>query len=43
MIARNMWDNSAYYQIISDIDNTLLKAVEEIKSDTFKKEKLVYK
>ena len=42
-IARNMWDSSAYYQVISDIDNALLKAVEEIKSDTFKKEKLVYK
>src|SRR5690606_36951525 len=26
-IARNMWDSSAYYQVISDIDNALLKAV----------------
>ena len=43
IVARNMWDSSAYYQVISDIDNALLKAVEEIKSDTFKKEKLVYK
>lgn len=43
IIARNLWDSSAYYQVISEIDNTLLKAVEEIKNDTFKKEKLVYK
>lgn len=43
IIARNIWDSSAYYQVVSDIDNTLLKAVEEIKNNTFKKEKLVYK
>lgn len=42
-LARNLWNTSAYFEIISDIDNTLQRAIEEINSDTFKKEKLVYK
>lgn len=43
MIARNLWDSSAFYEIVSNIDTTLQRAVEEINNDTFKKEKLVYK
>jgi carboxyl-terminal processing protease len=42
-IARNLWDTSAYFEIISEIDNALQKAIIEINSNTFKKEKLVYK
>jgi len=43
IIARNLWDTSAYFEIISEIDKPLQRAVEEINNDTFKKEKLVYK
>ncbi len=43
LIARNLWDTSAYYQIANDLNNSFLKAIEEINNDTFRKEKLVYK
>lgn len=42
-IARNLWDNSAYYQVISDIDDAVQTALKEINGSTFKKEKIVYK
>jgi len=42
-IARSLWDTSAYFEIISKVDNTLQKAVEQINSDIFKKQKLIYK
>jgi len=43
LIARNLWDTSAYYQIANDLNDSYLKAIEEINNNTFKKEKLVYK
>lgn len=43
LIARNLWNTSAYYQIANDLNDSYLKAIEEINSNTFKKEKLVYK
>lgn len=42
MVARNIWGTSAFYQISNEFNNSYLKAIEEINSDTFKKEKLVY-
>jgi carboxyl-terminal processing protease len=43
LIARNLWDTSAYYQIANDLNDSYIKAIEEINSNTFKKEKLLYK
>jgi carboxyl-terminal processing protease len=43
LIARNLWDTSAYFEIANDLNDALLKAIEEINGNTFKKEKLVYK
>jgi carboxyl-terminal processing protease len=42
LVARNLWGTSAYYQIANNLNNSYLKAIEEINSDSFKKEKLVY-
>jgi len=43
LIARNLWDTSAYYEIANNLNDALTKAVEEINGNSFKKEKLVYK
>ncbi len=43
LIARNLWDTSAYFEIANELNDSYLKAIEEINSNTFKKEKLVYK
>ncbi|PCI94083.1 MAG: peptidase S41 [Flavobacteriales bacterium] len=43
LVARNLWNTSAYFQIANDLNDSYLKAIEEINSNTFKKEKLVYK
>ncbi|PCJ24599.1 MAG: peptidase S41 [Flavobacteriales bacterium] len=43
LIARNLWNTSAYFQVVNDLNDSYLKAIEEINSNTFKKEKLVYK
>ncbi|MGB0881376.1 MAG: S41 family peptidase [Vicingaceae bacterium] len=43
LIARNLWDTSAFYQIANELNDSFLKAIEEINSNTFKKEKLIYK
>lgn len=43
LIARNIWDTSAYFQIANDLNDSYIKAIEEINGNTFKKEKLVYK
>ena len=43
LIARNLWNTSAYYEIANDLNDSYIKAIEEINSNTFKKEKLVYK
>jgi carboxyl-terminal processing protease len=33
LLARNLYDMNAYYQVVKDIDDTYLKAVEIIKND----------
>ena len=43
LIARNLWNTSAYFEIANDMNDALSKAIEAINSNTFKKEKLVYK
>ena len=43
LVARNLWDTSAYFQIANELNDSYLKAIEEINSNSFKKEKLVYK
>jgi carboxyl-terminal processing protease len=43
LVARNLWNTSAFFQIANDLNDSYLKAIEEINSNTFKKEKLVYK
>ncbi|NQX97717.1 MAG: S41 family peptidase [Flavobacteriales bacterium] len=43
LIARNLWNTSAYFQIANELNDSYLKAIEEINSNSFKKEKLVYK
>jgi carboxyl-terminal processing protease len=43
LIARSLWDTSAFFQIANDLNDSYLKAIEEINSNTFKKEKLNYK
>ena len=43
LIARNLWDTSAYFQIANDLNDSYLQAIKEINGKTFKKEKLVYK
>lgn len=43
LVARNLWDTSAYFEIANDLNDSYLKAIEEINGNLFKKEKLVYK
>ncbi len=43
LIARNLWDTSAFFEIANELNDSYLKAIEEINSNSFKKEKLVYK
>jgi carboxyl-terminal processing protease len=43
LVARNLWNTSAYFEIANDLNDSYLKAIEEINSNSFKKEKLVYK
>lgn len=43
LIARNLWNTSAYFEVANDLNDALNKAIEAINSNTFKKEKLVYK
>ncbi len=40
LIARNMWDTSAYMQVINDVNNALQKAIEAIKDNTFERLKI---
>ena len=42
LIARNIWGTSAFYEIANELNNSYLKAIEELNNDSFKKEKLVY-
>ena len=43
LIARNLWDTSAYFEVANDLNDALNKAIETLNDNTFKKEKLVYK
>jgi len=43
LIARNLWNTSAFYEIANELNDALAKAIEEINGNSFKKEKLVYK
>jgi len=43
LIARNMWDTSAFYEIANELNDSFLKAIEVINDSTFKKEKILYK
>lgn len=43
LIARPIWDASAYYSIINELDKTCDKAIEIIEDNTFKKAGLSYK
>jgi carboxyl-terminal processing protease len=43
LIARNLWDTSAFYQIANEVNDSYIKAIEVINSNRFKKEKLKYK
>ncbi len=43
LIARNMWDTSAYMQVINDVNYALQKAIEAIKDNTFERLKIAAK
>lgn len=43
LVARNLWDTSAYFEVANELSDIYLKAIQEINSNSFKKEKLVYK
>ena len=43
LIARNLWDTSAFFQITNELNDSYLEAIEQINSNKFKKEKLIYK
>ncbi|MDQ3192816.1 MAG: S41 family peptidase [Bacteroidota bacterium] len=42
LIARNFWQSSAYYEIMNESNETLIKAIKVIKDDSFDKMKLNY-
>lgn len=43
LVARNLWDTDAYFEVINDINNALQKAVEAIQNNTFERLKLAGK
>lgn len=43
LIARDLYDTNAYFEIINDINQPLTKAVEAIQNNTFEKLKIAYK
>lgn len=43
LIARPLWESTAYYSIMNEMDITCKKAIEVIEGNTFKKENLSYK
>lgn len=43
LVARNIYNTSAYFEIINDLNPAYIKAIEVLNDNTFKKEKLVYK
>ena len=43
LLARNLWDTDAYFEVINDINGALQKAIEAIQNNTFEKMKLADK
>jgi carboxyl-terminal processing protease len=43
LIARNLWDTSAYMQVINDVNSALQKAIEAIRDNTFERLKIAAK
>ena len=43
LMARDLWNTSAYFQVINDEDETFMKAVQCIKDNTFDKMKIAHK
>ena len=43
LIARNLWDTSAYFEVANELNDALNKAIETLNDKTFKKEKIIYK
>jgi len=43
LIARNIWNTSAFYEVANDLNDSYLKAIEVINNNTFKKENILYK
>ena len=43
LIARNLWNSSAYFQVINQIDPVFLKAVEAIEGETFREMGVAHK
>jgi len=40
LLARNLWDTDAYFEVINDLNNSLNKAIEAINGNTFEKLKI---
>jgi carboxyl-terminal processing protease len=43
LIARNLWDSDAYFEIINDVNTSLQRAIEAINNKTFEKLKIAEK
>ena len=43
LLARNLWDSNAYFEVINDLNNSMKKAVEAINGNTFEKFKMAAK
>lgn len=43
LVARNLWGTSAFYEVVAELDDAYLKAIELIQGNTFKTEGLMYK
>ncbi len=43
LLARNLWDTDAYFEVINDLNGALQKAIEAISNNTFEKMKLAGK
>ena len=41
LIARNLWNTSAYFQVINDLNQSLSKAVKAIQDNSFEKAKII--
>ncbi len=40
LIARNLWDTNAYFEVINDLNGALVKAIEAVQNKTFERMKL---